>query len=66
MANKLKVRIYRWENGQLATEDHVFFNHLKAMEFANTIKDCNVKIYNMRDQLFHEIINTVEVQETYA
>jgi geranylgeranyl diphosphate synthase type II len=47
-------------------ENKKTYLYLKAMEFANTIKDCNVKIYNMRDQLFHEIINTVEVQETYA
>lgn len=65
MARKLKVRIFRWEEGKLKTEDHYFFNHNRAMDFAHKFKDQNVKIYNLKNQLIYEI-NNLDHNETYA
>lgn len=66
MAHKLNVRIHRWEDGVLKVENHYFFNHNRAMDFANKVSDCNVKIYNLKGQLIHEINNSGVEYDTYA
>lgn len=64
MAHKLKVRIHKWDGGILRVEDHYFFNHNKAMEFAKKSNGDCIKIYNLNGVLVHEINNLVH--ETYA
>jgi hypothetical protein len=53
-----KVRTHKWYNGILQFRDFVFGSKEEAIEFATNADAHSAKIYDINDQVVHELTPT--------